>query len=181
MQIHSFTLIMTSSVSSDALADALFDAGFDDALVGTRDGFVFVDVDRESDSLFAAIMSAIDQAGGVGGVSVIRVEPDQLVSASEIAARTGRTRQSVSQLISGVRGPGAFPPPVVYVGGSQRLWRWTDVATWFAGTGELDSSAYQDAWLISALNSALELRAANQHLASASEREAIQKLARIAV
>jgi hypothetical protein len=61
---------------------------------------------------------------------VVRVEPDELVSASAIARRLGRTRQSVALLIAGRRGPGGFPTPALWVDGATRLWRWTEVAEW---------------------------------------------------
>ncbi|MDX6299926.1 MAG: hypothetical protein QOF53_1140, partial [Nocardioidaceae bacterium] len=44
-------------------------------------------------------------------LEVLHVDPDELVWASEIAERTGRTRQSVDQLIKAQRGPGGFPIP----------------------------------------------------------------------
>ncbi|MGH3684635.1 MAG: hypothetical protein ACRDSM_06205 [Pseudonocardiaceae bacterium] len=53
----------------------------------------------------------VEQAGI--GARVPRVEADgDWLSASEIAARVGRSRQSVALLARGERGPGDFPAPL---------------------------------------------------------------------
>jgi hypothetical protein len=64
----------------------------------------------EAGALLDAVVSAIEAVESVDGLEVLGVEPDELVWASEIAARTGRSRQSVDQLVKGQRGPGGFPP-----------------------------------------------------------------------
>ncbi len=61
---------------------------------------------------------------------VERVEPDELVWASDIAKRTDRSRESVRLLIEGRRGPGGFPEPVVRE--PTALWRWSEVEEWFS-------------------------------------------------
>ncbi|MFQ5845167.1 MAG: GTPase RsgA, partial [Planctomycetota bacterium] len=63
-----------------------------------------------------------------------RVEPDDLVTASEIARRARRSRQSIQQLVEGTRGPGGFPPPVSSLTKRSPIWRWAEVAQWFRST-----------------------------------------------
>lgn len=76
-------------------------------------------------------MSAIAAVESVlGRGSVMRVEPDELVWAAEIAHRLGRTRQSVRLLMHGKRGPGGFPRPAA-TATRNPLWRWSEVADWF--------------------------------------------------
>ena len=71
----------------------------------------FAAFDREAPSLLDAVLTAISDVESVDCLEVLHVDPDELVWASEIAERTGRTRQSIDQLIKGQRGPGGFPAP----------------------------------------------------------------------
>ena len=70
---------------------------------------------------------------------VIHVEPDELVTMSEIAERLERSRESIRLLISGERGSGDFPAPVSHLRTRTRFWRWPDVLRWF-GTRYKDES-----------------------------------------
>jgi hypothetical protein len=58
-------------------------------------------------------------------------QDDDWLTASEIAVRVGRTRQSIGQLIRGDRGPGGFPAPVARHGSPNPLWSWDVVEGWF--------------------------------------------------
>src|SRR5437762_2493686 len=73
----------------------------------------------------------VEAVESVDGLEVVHVDPDELVWASEIAQRTGRSRQSVDQLIKGQRGPGNFPAPARHATRNP-LWRWSEVEAWFA-------------------------------------------------
>jgi hypothetical protein len=172
MQTYTFTLILADVPGlTDAVCDALFEAGCDDALVGMRDGVVFLDYSREAGSFREAVFSAIADVEGAGiEAHVARVEPDELVTMSEIARRTGRSRENVRQLISGVRGPGGFPPPVANLTRKSPIWRWTEAAQWFrekagveaaASTEEAatkSSTCLDGGDFIAAVNATLELR-----------------------
>lgn len=63
---------------------------------------------------------------------LVRVEPDQLVTAAEIAERCGRSRGSSRLLIAGERGPGDISAPLSHAATRTRLWRWSDVLHWFS-------------------------------------------------
>ena len=161
MKVHSFTLVLTGVTEiSGEVEDRLFEAGCDDTLLGMRDGVVFLDFDRESELLLDAIVSAISDVEQSGlEVKVIRVEPDDLVTASEIAERTGRSRESIRLLAAGQRGGGGFPPPVRGLKSRMRLWRWAEVIAWMAEhDGTAQPHAVQNAQTIAAVNGALELR-----------------------
>jgi predicted DNA-binding transcriptional regulator AlpA len=172
-QEYSFTLIL-SGVSGlpDEVVDALYEAGCDDALVGTRDGVVFLDFDREADSLREAVLSAIADVERANiGARVVRVEPDEFVTMAEIARRTNRTRESIRLYSLGERGPGQFPSPMSITPKSP-LWRWTDVALWFA-SNEIEIKAHLlpreaiDAGpIVAAINGVLDLR---RHVADKKE------------
>jgi hypothetical protein len=172
-ETYPFTLILSGvSELTDELQDALFESGCDDALLGTRDGVVYLDFDREASSFREAVLSAIADVERAGvGARVVRVEPDELVTMAEVARRTGRSRESIRQLATGMRGPGGFPPPVASLTNNSPIWRWTDVVQWFtekkgeSGVGRPHGGATRSsglipdrAGLVAAVNAALDLR-----------------------
>ena len=125
MNTYNLTLLVTG-IDENRLDD-IYDATDGAANVEMGDRWTStVGFDIEADTFADAVLRAINEVEKVSGLSVVRVEPDQLVWASEIADRIGRTRQSVDQLIKGQRGPGGFPAPV---SGNVRnpLWRWVEV------------------------------------------------------
>ncbi len=160
MPEYSFILVIEGDVEEKI--DDLFEAGCDDATFGSVDGAYYADFDRDAPTLGGALSSAIDAVESVPGLRIRRVEPDDLVTMTEIAQRLGRTRESVRLLIAGERGPGNFPPPVSHLRQRNRLWRWSDVAAW---VGESDADDLAKARLIAAVNAALELRTATPGLA----------------
>jgi predicted DNA-binding transcriptional regulator AlpA len=157
---------------SDEEADRLFEA-FDEE-VGVEEGprGHFVGFEREAPSFLDAVLDVIE------GVIALGFEPlaveDELVSMADIAERTGRSRQSVSMLVSGQRGQGHFPHPVA---GNVRspLWYWADIASWFQNsTGSQE--VFQDRTrTIASINGALANRVlAREH---PKDLERIQRLA----
>lgn len=129
---YDFTLTLAGvkEITPD-IANRFFEAGCDDALFGVRDGVAFADFTREAMSFSEAVLSAIrDIRKAQVGATVVRVEPDDLVTMADIADRTQRTRESVRKLIIGERGPGEFPAPVARVKQKSPLWRWVDVVAW---------------------------------------------------
>ena len=168
MDTYTFMLILDHAPSDEQL-DALFEAGCDDGSFGLSNGVPFADFDREASTLGEAVLSAIADVESVPGMRVVRVEPDDLVTATEIADRLGRTRESIRLLAGGQRGDGSFPSPVSHARDRNRLWRWTDVLAW-AGQEPAD------AHLVAATNAALQLREQAGHLAT-DQRDALRKLA----
>jgi hypothetical protein len=125
----SFTLALADVGSlPDEVVERLY-SKCPDATVSQRDGAVYVSFDRASQSLASAVVRAIRDVQKLG-LGVDRIIADELVSASDVAARINRSRESVRLLIEGERGPGDFPPPAEVVG-KQRFWRWRDVDRWF--------------------------------------------------
>jgi len=124
MKTYTFRLVVTDRIDDDG-ANRLFEAGVEDGVPESGPQGHSIGFDRESSSLQEAILSAIAEVESAG-FDVLRVEPDDVVSAADIAERTGRSRQSVSSLINGTRGPGGWPRPVA---GNVRspLWRWSDI------------------------------------------------------
>jgi hypothetical protein len=126
-------------------------------------GVDFVEVDAEAGDLPTALSDAISAAEAQSGRRVRRVEPDDMVTATEIAERLGRSRESIRLLASGARGPGGFPAPISHARTRQRLWRWSDVAAWANLVGDDER---QRARYLAVVNAALDLRS----LASAADR-----------
>ncbi len=156
-QTQSFTLILSAELD-DEQAERLYER-CEDVTLGVRAGTPYAAFDREAPSIPVAIASAMrDLRAAAPSVQVLRVEPEELVSAAEIARRTGRTRASISQLIEGARGPGSFPAPHSWIGG-RPLWQWIDVAAWFAQGQRAPTAEVQNAAFVSALNNALGIRA----------------------
>jgi predicted DNA-binding transcriptional regulator AlpA len=73
------------------------------------------------------------------GLRLVRLDAD-LVGVSDIAERTGHTRQNVQQWVNGERnGDRPFPPPEGSAGRSL-IWRWAEVNAWLKPLG-LDDRA----------------------------------------
>jgi hypothetical protein len=67
IRTHAFRLTLTGvSEITDAMTAGLYEAGCDDAGIGSCDGVVTIDFEREADSLgdaIAAAVKAVEQAG----------------------------------------------------------------------------------------------------------------------
>jgi hypothetical protein len=168
MTAHEFTLIVEGpDLQGESHIEALFEAGFDDATIGRVGSIQYIDFDREAETFADAVFSATEGIEAVvPGVRVVHLEPDDLVTMSEIAERTDRTRESVRLLIGGDRGPGAFPAPATHFRRRQRMWRWQEVAVWFAeklGEALLVGDPGK-AQFISAFNAGLQWRGVNKEL-----------------
>ena len=158
MSTFHFTLIVEGpDLQDESCIDALYEAGCGDATIGRSDGIQFVDFDREARTFDRAILSAVDDLEKLQGVEVVRIADAGLASLADIAARLGRTRESVRLLVSGARGPGGFPKPVTDPRGRYRLWRWSDVERWCVEQLGEALPISQDE-LASAFSTALELR-----------------------
>ncbi len=143
---------------SDERADRVYDTFNEELAIEEGPRGHYVVFDREAPSFVDAVIGALDQLIKLG-FEPLSVE-DELVSMADIAERTGRSRQSISLLVSGRRGPGGFPHPVA---GNVRspLWHWDEVAAWFQATeGARALSEYRTA-TIASINGVL----ANRQLA----------------
>lgn len=174
MSEFGFTLRLQASDLSDAEVARLYEF-VPESTVSARDGTVLIEIDRESPTFADAAVSAILDVEKVLGVPVVEVQPEELVFASEIAQRTKRTRESISLLAEGRRGPGAFPASVRTVGG-HKLWSWREVAAWFAAYERDERLEHHEA-AVAAINALLAERRALPML-TRDEAQAIRRLAR---
>lgn len=176
---HEFTLIVEGPDLQDEVhLKALYEAGFADATIGRVGSIQYLDFDREADTFPDAVYSATEGIEEVvPQARVVHLEPDDLVTMSEIASRTERTRESIRLLITGDRGPGRFPAPATHFRSRQRMWRWQQVAVWFA-ENLCEPQLVGDpgkAQFITAFNAGLSLREVDKQLPS-REQERIRRL-----
>lgn len=156
-----FTLVISGLDPDDeTFEDRLFEAGCKDALVSVVKGSVLLDFTREAKNFAHAVGSAIDDVQKTGA-RVVRIEPDSYATLSDIAERSGLTRQAVSLIVQGKRGPGDFPPPAARVGSDSPLWDWLTVSRWLRRNHKLaDRRIVVQAALTRELNVLLEMRSA---------------------
>jgi hypothetical protein len=173
---YEFSLLLEGpDVLSEDVFSAL-DERCDDAIFGHRGRLRFADFEREADSFEEAVVSAIsDVERSADGLRVVRVQPDELVTATTIADRVGRSTQSINQLAGRKRRKDQppFPGPVAWVDAKTRLWRWSDVVEWFARMGgEVSPDDVATAEFIALINGHLEVRRHKERLAEISEARA---------
>lgn len=157
---YEFTLELAGpDVTAEETFDLLSSATDDSALFRRSGESQFADFDVESQSFAEAVISAIRQLdGALPHLRVIKVEPEDLVNASEIAERSGRSRQSISQLANGKRGSGDFPRPIAHTNSSSPLWSWSSVSDWFSQSDEELSEPQLIAEFVAMLNGKLDAR-----------------------
>ncbi|UFS57615.1 hypothetical protein [Subtercola endophyticus] len=126
MPIYEFIATLDRTLTDEDY-DQLFDAGLDDTTPATEHGIGVLMVTRNAESLIAAIVSVVEDARKAGFV-VTGMKDEDLVSLKTIAARLGRSYESLRLLASGKRGPGGFPPPLSADGWS--LYSWAAVSKW---------------------------------------------------
>jgi len=120
------------------------------------------------------VLSAIANIEEVKGTTVVRIADAGLASMADIAARTGRTRESVRLLISGERGPGGFPAPVTDPRGRYRRGRILEVERWMQSHGR-EMKESRDDHVLAAITAGLELRRHSAHVA-ADRRDVLRDL-----
>lgn len=154
MKAFEFTIIASGlDPFADNFEDRFFEAGCDDATISLQKGLIILDFTREAVSFETAVKSAaadIERAGA----RVDRVEPDHLVSLSDIAKRAGISRAAVSLYAKGDRSRG-FPHPVARVTTDYALWDWADVAHWLHRRGDVTVEVCAQAQFVRTYNYAI--------------------------
>lgn len=175
-------LLRSDSGSVDEYAHRAYGGPhIDDALLGgPHDGIVEIDFERSGPSLREVVLDALgDVAAAFPEATVLRVEPEDLVTVGAIARRAGRTHESVRLLIKGERGPGGFPPPAGLLDEKTRVWRWHEVAGWLRNElGLKYLPPAHDTQFLAALNDVLDLRALGG-CGALSDPELAKELARL--
>ena len=155
METYEFTIIAAGvDPHADDFEARFYDAGCDDALVSFQKGHVLVDFAREAETIEDAITSAVENVRQAGA-RVERVEPDPLVSLSDMASRADMTRSAMTNYFKGDRGVG-FPAPKARVTTNSPLWDWSDVSLWLFHNERLSKEAAISATVVSVANDLIE-------------------------
>jgi hypothetical protein len=155
MKTYEFSIIASGlDPESENFEQQFYDAGCDDALIVFQKGHIIVDFARESDSIDAAICSAIECVEKAGA-HVDRVEPDPLVSLTDIAARAGLSRAAITNYAKGDRADN-FPAPVARVTSKTSLYDWAAVATWLFQHKQISKEEAVEAEAVKVTNAAIE-------------------------
>ena len=150
-----FTVIASGlDPQADDYEARFYDGACGDATVSFQNGHTILDFEREADSLTDAIISAVHDASNVGA-TLEAVEPDPLVSLSQMASRSGMSRAAMTNYFKGHRQEG-FPAPKRHVTSQSPLWDWGDIAQWLYRQGRLSREEALSAGIVSAANEILE-------------------------
>ena len=145
MTAYEFVLKLNREISDDEL-EALYEAGLDDAGIETGPLGALADFSREAPSLAEAIASAVRDIEKVPGLRATGLQRDNMVTAADIASRTGVSREAVRLWSKGQRGRGGFPKPSLVTTGGEKVWDWIQVERWLAGQKEqVETSAAENA------------------------------------
>ncbi len=155
MKTHDFAIIASGlDPQADDFEDRFFEAGCDDATLSFQKGVIIAEFHREAVSFSTAVATAYE-AVLRAGAKVERIEPDHLVSLSEIAERSGLSRMAISHYTRGERGEN-FPGPVAKVTSKHPLWDWPEVAEWLFERGSVSREDVVEARIVKEANCQLE-------------------------
>lgn len=161
---HVFTVLLQVAGASrpeEYAKRAYGDDALQDLLLGGPDssGVFEADFEREAPSFEEAILSAVEDLARVfPEAQILRTEPDDLVTVAAIAARLGRSHESVRLLARNKRGPGGFPAPAGNLDAKTQVWRWHEVAEWLESAVGVQAPETEHAAFIATLNDILDLR-----------------------
>jgi len=159
--VYNFVLVLSGiSEPDNQLEDGLYEAGCDDGTLAFRNAIPYLEFDREAESIEEAVLSAVqDTEHADPRIKVVRVEPGDLVNASEIARRIQCTREYIRLLAQGKRGAGEFPTPHSGITGKTLVWSWAEVVRWLFEHNVIKERALLDAAeVVRDINDALEVR-----------------------
>lgn len=161
MKTFEFSIIASGvDPHADDFESRFYEAGCDDALVAYQKGCIIIDFAREAESADAAISAAVANVQSAGAI-VEHVEPDPLVSLSDIAQRAGLTKAAVYNYTKGER-RSEFPAPVARITTGSPLWDWADVSCWLYQQGVIAIDAWSQAIFVKNTNVRLRAEAANR-------------------
>jgi len=155
MKTFDFTVVASGvDPRADDFEDRFFAAGCDDATISFQKGAIVLEFTRAATSFAGAVRSALLNVLQAGAKPV-HVEPDYLVSLSDIAERAGLSKAAVSLYAKGARGKD-FPAPVARVTTESPLWDWVEVADWMHRHEKLPLAALVEAKVVRAANFAVQ-------------------------
>jgi transcriptional regulator with XRE-family HTH domain len=169
MKTFEFTVVASGlDPQADDFEDRFFAAGCDDATISFQKGAIILEFARDARTFADAVRSALLNVVRAGAKPV-HIEPDYLVSLSDIAERAGLSKAAISLYAKGERGRD-FPAPVARVTTESPLWDWVEVADWMHRHDKLPAQTLAEAKVVRAANLAVQSAAeADQHTISAEK------------
>ena len=148
-----FLTVIASGLDPEAhdFESRFYEAGCDDATIAYQKGLIILEFAREAHDFGHALESAVEDVQKAGA-KVERIEPDYLVSLSDIAERANVSRAAVSHYCKGERGDKAFPSPVARVTSDSPLYDWVDVARWLHKNQKLSAETVLEARMVREAN-----------------------------
>lgn len=160
-KLYQFILVLKNvDEKTQGLEDKLYQAGCDDSLINFRNGAVYLDFDREANSLEEAVMSAIKAVeSDLVGAVVVSVAPEDWVTEAEVAERLSCKRQTVSLWSKGQRRKEKpFPKPIMKLSDRSPFWKWREIVEWLYQNNEIDKKEVENAIFLENMNAVLEER-----------------------
>lgn len=154
MKTYEFTIIASGlDTEADDFEDHFYGAKCDDATVAVIKGKIVLEFAREARNFAHALASAIIDVRRAGA-KIERIEPDYLVSLSDIAQRSDLSRSAISHYAAGNRDKD-FPAPIARITTDTPLWDWVLVAKWMFQRRKLSLETLIAAKLVREANTAL--------------------------
>jgi hypothetical protein len=174
MSTYWFELVVGPVDDLEDAAERLYSVCDDGQIAGNERGGTIA-FSREARNAIEAIVSAIDDSERAG-LSVTGAMED-LVTVEDIAEKTGRSGQAVGHWITGERGPGGFPAPLIHRSSRVKLYSWAQVSRWLADNrlGDVDQVAAETAVAAAEIDALLRARQILRE-APTAQREALAKL-----
>lgn len=174
MKTFEFSIVASGlDPAAEDFADRFFNAGCDDATLSFQKGRIILDFARAAGSLQSAIASAVEDVAKAGA-KVDRIEPDPLVSLIDIAARSGLSRQAITNYAKGERAKN-FPAPMARVTADSSLWDWATVAKWMFKNQKIERDAAIEAEIFKEANAAIMAGQTQLHEQLKKRAEAYEK------
>jgi hypothetical protein len=154
MTKFSFTIIASGlDPTAEDFEDRFFNAGCDDATIAFVKGAIVLEFERDARNFAHALVTAMRNVQRAGA-RIEHIEPDFLVTLSDIAERCALSRAAVSLFAKGERAEG-FPSPIVRVTTESPLWDWVHVARWMYHRRKLSLSTLVEAKIVRDANRAV--------------------------
>jgi hypothetical protein len=153
MKTYEFTIVASGLDVESDFEDRFYGAKCDDATIAVIKGKIVLEFAREARNFAHALMSAIVDVIDAGA-TIDRVEPDYLVSLSDIAERSELSRSAISHYAAGNREKD-FPTPIARITSDTPLWDWVAVAKWMYQRKRISLDSLVAAKLVREANTAL--------------------------
>lgn len=157
MMTYDFTYIVGGvDASEDAFEDRFFEAGCDDAVIVWTNNALALCFSREADTYQGAVLSAYKDLVDAA-FSIVRFEPDYLVNATDIAERSGLSKQTISNYERGLRASN-YPKPYARITSPSPLWDWVEVSRWLCVNDKIQEREFRQAQVSRLVNVGVQLK-----------------------